>query len=195
MADPFGGTAATANNGSNVIWPHWNYYYINGQGLNGTNMVTAVPTTADVIWVRWQMGLINAPAYVQPPETEAERLAREERMVQTAAEQKERERRKAVAKVRARNTLLAILSKQQREEFEKDGHFLLTVNDRLYRIRPGCRVERLDPVSKKIQSFFCIHPAHTTDVPHEDWAISQKLLLEADEPAFLKLANETRAAA
>jgi len=34
----------------------------------------------------------------------------------------------------------------------------------------------------------------TTDVPHEDWAISQKLLLEADEPAFLKLANETRAA-
>jgi hypothetical protein len=216
MADPFGGTAATANNGSvwyqwnnyygtqttagtsaTNVWPQWNnYYYVHGQGI------TAIPyDTSWIAWVKWQtsvgmgMGNINAPAYVQPPETEAERIRREERVVQAQAEQKERELKKAVAKTRARNTLHSILSKKQREEFERDGAFLLTVNERLYRIRPGCRVERLDLETKKVKSFFCIHPAHTTDVPHEDWAISQKLLLEADEPAFLKLANETRAAA
>ena len=77
---------------------------------------------------------------------------------------------------------------------EKDGAFLLEVNGRLYRIRPGARVERLDPATKALKSYFCIHPELSHGVPYDDWAISQKLLLEADEPAFLKLANETRVA-
>jgi hypothetical protein len=35
----------------------------------------------------------------------------------------------------------------------------------------------------------CIHPYADEWIPEDDWAIAQKLLLEADENEFLRLAN------
>lgn len=108
------------------------------------------------------------------------------------AAQKKAEEERAKARARARQLLVRLLSAKQREQFEKDSSFELEVNDRLYRVKTGARVERLDRKTKKVESYFCIHPAE--HLPWEDVAISQKLLLEADEKEFLRLANETKAA-
>lgn len=158
-----------------TIWYQWNTQFLGGQ-------------------VIYQPVPIPVTMAQQPVETAEQRIAREERELVQKREYEMLVAKKAAAKVRARQTLTSTLSRRQQEEFERDGTFELLVNDRLYRVRPGCRVERLDPKSKAIKSYFCIHPANAHDLPGEDWAISQKLLLEANEAEFLRLANETRVA-
>lgn len=127
----------------------------------------------------------NTPA--MPPETEEQRREREQRDRDNAA--KEATRRK-----RAKEALCVALTKEQQEQLENEKHFELRVNNKLYRIRPGSRVELLDERTKKILRYYCIHPELSHDLPCEDVALSQKLLLEADEHMFLRVANETRAA-
>jgi hypothetical protein len=117
------------------------------------------------------------------PETEEQRLERAIALFEYEARRK-----------RARATLLTVLTAAQRKQFKKHEHFDLQVNGRLYRVRPGRRVERLDPKTKKVESRFCIHPASEHNLPDEDVALSQKLFLESNERDFLRLANETRAA-
>jgi hypothetical protein len=120
------------------------------------------------------------------PETEEQRIEREQRQRDEAA--KENARRE-----RAKQILVSVLTKEQQEQFEKERHFELQVNSRLYRVRPGSRVERLDPKTKQILSYFCIHEEAGHDLPSEDRALGQKLLLEANEQEFLRIANETKA--
>jgi hypothetical protein len=120
------------------------------------------------------------------PETEEQRLEREQRQRDEKAKDDARCKR-------ARETLLSVLNQTQREQLEKTQHFELQVNDRLYRIRPGFRVERLDPKTKKAVAQFCIHPALEHNLPSDDVALSQKLLLEANEIEFLRIANEIKA--
>jgi hypothetical protein len=117
--------------------------------------------------------------------------------VPTAAEIAAEEKRVAAqeaAKERARHLLCSLLDEEQTTQLMKDNSFELQVGDRLYRVRPGCRVERLEKTTKKVESYFCIHPDLAHNVPHYDWAISQKLWLETDEAGFLRIANETKAA-
>lgn len=134
------------------------------------------------------LGTINSYTVVNTgQETEEQRLEREQRY-------RDWEAKEAVRRKRAREILLAALTVEQREQFLQEEHFELQVNGRLYRVRPGRRVERLDPETKTVQSLFCIHPELAHDLPSEDVALSQKLLLEANEPEFLRLANETKAA-
>lgn len=121
------------------------------------------------------------------PETEEQRLEREQRERDFAAKEKARHKR-------ARAALFVALTKCQRRQFAKHEHFELEVNQRLYRVRRGARVERLDPQTKKVLSYFCIHPSHEHELPSEDVALSQKLWLETNEAEFLRVANETRAA-
>ena len=100
------------------------------------------------------------------------------------------EKKRVAAKDRARRLLVSILSDDQRQQYEKENSFELQVNGRFYRIHPGGRVAKLDPVTKKPKSHLCIHPHNAYELPGEDWAVSQKLLLESNEEEFLKLANE-----
>lgn len=120
-------------------------------------------------------------------ETKEQREEREQRERDYAA--KEAVRRKC-----ATEALKSLLDDTQRGQFEKENHFELQVNERLYRITPGTRVQRLNPQTKEVESFFCIHPDHIHGLPAEDVAIGQKLLLEANEAEFLRVANETKAA-
>lgn len=110
-------------------------------------------------------------------------------------EQQKREADERIAAVaKARATLKSVLSKAQQEQLDKHNSFELQVNERIYRVQPGRRVQRLDPATKKVLSEFCIHPTNVYELPNDDTALSQKLLLEANEPEFLRLANETRVA-
>lgn len=122
-----------------------------------------------------------------PAETKRQRVERK------LADRKWR-REYAKRKKRATEALVSVLTDEQRRQFEADKHFELTVNGRVYRVRPGSRVERLDPATKKVASYFCIHPPSEYDLPSEDVALTQKLLLETAEPEFLRIANETKAA-
>jgi hypothetical protein len=120
-------------------------------------------------------------------ETKAQRAKRE-------LEERRWQRKEVARRKRAKAALFLMLTKTQREQLKREQSFELQVNARLYRIRPGSRVERLDPVTKKAESYFCIHPELGHDLPQEDVAIGQKLLLEANEQEFLRIANETKAA-
>ncbi len=120
-------------------------------------------------------------------ETKQERVTRK-------LKERQYRREEAARKARATEALVSVLNEKQREQFTKDRHFELQVNAKLYRIRPGSRVERLDPKTKAVQSYFCIHPPTEHGLPAEDVAIAQKLHLESDETSFLKIANESRAA-
>jgi hypothetical protein len=197
----------TAGTTANAVWYGWNQYYLTGG------------TTAGNVWVQWngdygfgqtQVQTVQMPACQGYAETDEQRVAREEReaAAQAAYQERqkktaearekaayqERQKKTAEAREKAKKTLSSVLSKKQREQYVKEGVFELDVNGRLYRVKPGCRVERLHPETKKVQSYFCIHPHNAHEIPPEDTALSQKLLLEAAEAEFLKLANETRAA-
>jgi len=100
----------------------------------------------------------------------------------------EREKKVAVARVTARKTLRTLLDDHQKEQLEREGLFDLRIDDRIYRVRPGNTVQQLDATGKVLCSF-CIHPYANEWLPEDDHAIAQKLLLEADEGEFLRLAN------
>jgi hypothetical protein len=106
---------------------------------------------------------------------------------QKAQIQKDELRRKARAT--ARKTLLTLLNDRQKEQLAREEVFELRIDDRIYRVRPGNTVQQLDAVGKVLCSF-CIHPYPAEGwIPEDDHAIAQKLLLEADENLFLRLAN------
>lgn len=97
------------------------------------------------------------------------------------------------ARARARLTLLSLLNARQREQLEQGLGFDVTVNNHLYRIRPGNTVQRLDPSGFPLVTL-CVTPASEKGewLPEDDVALTQKLLLEADEEAFLAVAIRGR---
>jgi hypothetical protein len=172
-----------------IVWGGWNQEYFTCQGTT----VEYVTYQAGVVWSNWNVqmfdmgnGITNA-VVVDSPRTREEQEVMQVESNRWQAEEKQK-------KERGRLALVSALERKQREAFEKEGMFELVVNDRLYRIRPGARVERLDKKTRKIQSYFCIHSSYAYPLPSEDIALGQKLLLESNEQEFLRIANETRAA-
>jgi hypothetical protein len=171
-----------------------NYAYLHLQGVPNTYTVQyamAMSASTTVITQAMWLSAVDPGCFgnaitvnyipEQPPLTEEEK-----------ARLKKLDEERAQARARAKKLLMMLLSEQQQEQFEKESSFELEVNERLYRIKTGSRVERLNRETKKVESYFCIHPERY--LPWEDIAVSQKLLLEANEQEFLRLANETRAA-
>ena len=112
------------------------------------------------------------------------RMAREQREWD-AAQARDRERREAVQK-RARELLCRSLTREQRQSLGEHGYFDLNVGGRHYRIRQGTHGNvRLLNGGQEVTSY-CIQP---NGVPTEDAMLAQKLLLETDEPSFLRIAN------
>jgi hypothetical protein len=157
--------------------------------------------TTSITWGRWvqdaQRAAIANMAYAvssqqrAPIETAAQRLARETAEVKRAAEQKAEAERRVKAQRRAKRLLQDCLTKDQRESYEKHGFFDVVVQGKTYRIRQGThgnvKLLGADKEGKvrEVRSF-CIQPG---GVPDEDAMLSQKLLLEANEGEFLRIAN------
>jgi len=197
------GTSAVASNYTPNVWynPNVNALYGYAQtpitsatvnsyvsyqqvyGTLNTATVYAVPitqtyTTGNVVYYG---------DWPQTPETEEEMVARLKRQAEWDEQQKK-------ISARARELLEATLNDEQREQLKREHFFdLETSSGRLYRIKPGRKVERLDPATKKATSLFCIHPNES--LPADDIAVSQKMWLETDEEAFIRTANETKLAA
>lgn len=199
-ANIYGTTAGTRGityQNCNPIWNSWNQGYVTGMT---TNTVTYNAT----VWGNWNQLAQNQYVYGQvvtyPVDTRTEEqiladIAAAKERTRAFQEQQKREADERIAAVaKARATLKSVLSKAQQEQLDKHNSFELQVNERIYRVQPGRRVQRLDPATKKVLSEFCIHPTNVYELPNDDTALSQKLLLEANEPEFLRLANETRVA-
>src|SRR6266566_2762789 len=171
---------------------------VNFYGMVTANYYGTVGVTTVMPLYEWQVFNTGSSAQVFPTLTVASNggisdfcsqlTFTPEELAELERRQKEDEDRRKITKERARQLLCSILNEKQNEQFSKDGTFELEVNGRTYRIRSGRKVERLDH-TKKSEVLFCIHPDLCHELVEEDVAISQKLLLEANEAEFLRLAN------
>lgn len=94
------------------------------------------------------------------------------------------------AQDRAEALLQQFLSPAQREQFARSSAFTVTAKSgRRYSLRRGWagNVFLLDFHDRDVVRL-CLHPE--TTIPRADLLIAQKMLLEADEDAFLRTANK-----
>jgi hypothetical protein len=172
---------ATGTSISNSVWSYWNI---------GTASGVTSQVTASAVWGNWNQQIIvnsiGQANFQMPLETEEQRVAREARAKQYEEETKAKE-------IRAQQLLLSFLTEEQAETWQKEKRFEVVVKGKIYRIKKHERVHLLDE-KKKPTIAYCIHPSSEHGLPAEDVALSQKLLLETDEEAFLRIANATRVA-
>jgi hypothetical protein len=168
--DPGTGSSATAIR----VWQEWN---VPQEARESTRRASAEQREA---WRRME----------QEQRQQEERQQEEETRARWKREAEERAKGKAAADKRAEELLRSCLTLQQQEELDRLNHFHLLVGDRRYRIKRGRtrNIELLDEAGRPIKKL-CAHPGEY--VPDADTMLAQKLMLETDEEAFLKLANHT----
>lgn len=101
------------------------------------------------------------------------------------------EAKRVAAEKRAAVLLESVLSPQECKRLADSGYFVVRGRSGCrYRIRRG-RAGNIDVVDKEgfITARLCAHPVLC--VPDSDTMLAQKLMLEHDEAAFLKVANRT----
>lgn len=170
------------DNGTGDTWMTW------------ASTDTNSSTTIDNTWVLWvdAGGTANAAprVYTAPPRT-AEQIAADEEHAATAAQEvQERAAAQLMAGKRAQRLLAECLTAKQRHDLKRDDAFCVQIGERCYRINRGYsgNVELIE--GDCVRARYCIHPRE--DVPNEDTMLAQKLLLEANEDEFLRVANATR---
>jgi len=143
--------------------------------------------------VRWTPSVVAQ----ETPEQRVERAAREE-LARQARERDAAQRRVFMdtAKSRARKLLLSMLNPMQQKQLDEKNYFDLTVfskdgSQRVYRIEHGYagNVKLLGADGQPVKRY-CIHA--DSRLPNEDQMLAQKLLLEANEEDFLRIANMTQ---
>jgi hypothetical protein len=167
----------------NYIWSTW---------ASGT-AATTYSISSGTIWTAWNT--TSSTTYVQYPiaprqqaaeefeaQRERQRIAREEAI----ARRQERFAAEQAAEFRARELLVANLTPEQRAEFEAGGSFVVvgSKTGKTYRIRKGWENNVRSPEEDGTDTVYCIHPG--IRVPEHDNMLTQKLLLELNEEAFLK---------
>jgi hypothetical protein len=164
-------------------WTQWSY-----ASTCATSAATATWQLYDSVWGVGHVTIEKpqAPAVVSEETRrrfEAERAAHDEQLRQYTREKraKEEESRK-----RARALLMQSLTRDQQRSLEERSYFDLNVGGKHYRIRQGTHGNvRLVQGEQETVSY-CAQP---DDVPAEDAMLAQKLMLETDEAAFLRVAN------
>lgn len=160
----------------------------------------ALTSSATITWPTWSAQLRNGTFYMDAngfsgfreagaPAVMSSRTRRRMRREQRAWERAEadRERKHTEARAKARALLFAGLDRDQIESLEKHRYFDLKVAGRCYRIHQGTHgnVRLLDDAGREV-TLYCAQP---NGVPTEDAMLAQKLLIESDEAAFLRVAN------
>lgn len=139
----------------------------------------------DIVVAYAQVG-IEAPAIISEEtraRMQAEQREYDERMRAATAERQERER---VARARAKALLFRSLTRDQQQSLEDRKYFDMNVGGKTYRIHQGTHGNvRLVQAGQETM-LYCAQP---NNVPVEDAMLAQKLMLETDEQAFLRVAN------
>jgi hypothetical protein len=168
-----------------VVWNAWNSAYT----TTGCCVTVSYGTNAQA-WGAWNQNyqyvyVGNAPATTPAEQAEAQRIA------------KEINERRRQAKEKATLLLMENLDSNQREQFQKAKTFIVHSRDgqRRYQIEYGIagNVKLLREDGKPVTKF-CIHPEDYS-IPVEDVMLAQKLMIEAAEDEFIRIANKTKLAA
>jgi len=141
-------------------------------------------------WAQWQGGIVSARTKKRAAEEEARFRAEAEarrRRYEEECQKATEARRKAEA--RARALLMTSLSPAQRESLEKFRFFDIEIGGKTYRIHQGTHGNVRQVENGREIVTFCAQPE---GVPAEDAMLAQKLMLETDEAAFLRVANARR---
>lgn len=114
---------------------------------------------------------------------ERNRAEIERQRIEMAALQIERD----AANKRAEKLLVENLSLKQAAEYAKSKHIIVHGRHARYRIRQG-RSMNIDVIDRSglVTGRLCAYPSHT--IPDCDTMLAQKLMLETDEDAFLRVA-------
>lgn len=162
-------------------WKHWvtSADCSTTSGVLTLNVNTTACSSATVVWDAWTQRIQsrNVRASVNA------RVSAEERARCVEAERLQR----AVAIGKADKLLVSVLDAVQKQHLAKHEWFLVRgQNGTLYRIRKG-RSMNVDVLDKggKIVETLCAYPG---GVPDGDAMVAQKLMLECDQQAFLRLA-------
>lgn len=171
------GTSATTNE----AWPTW---------------VSTTASTATTIWCAWQDEDSRWPRarQVQPVrETPEQKAAREQQLRRYEEERRKRERLARQAQDRAERLLVAHLDDDQRKEYEAHRRFhVVGADGKRYEVDAQRRMHNVYELNAKGERTLehCIYARG--DVPLADNALAQKLMLETDVSAFVRIANQTR---
>jgi hypothetical protein len=184
-----------------VIWNTATSAATTAPGTNGTvwnywcgNAGSTASTTTTGIWYQWvnnstgnsmpAAANIQQPYYRPEPETAEQKRTREE-------ERRKREEASKAAEEKSKALLLENLNQEQAKQYEKEKKFrLVAPSGKQYEFdctRKMHNIHHIDQSGGK-KTEYCIYL--TGDCPLPDNHLAQKLLLEADEPRFLKIANK-----
>lgn len=185
-------SSSTASTAADDIWSSW-----------ASTSSTAASITNDFqgVWTYWvsegdpirdyvQESLPRP--YMQRPSSEEilrNRIEHERREAEWRAEQARLAREREISEKRAEELLLASITKRQKAQYRKFAWFTVRgASGAQYRIRKG-RIGNVDVVepSGAIVGRLCAHPRD--GVPDCDTMLAQKLMLEVDDAAFLRVAN------
>jgi len=182
------------------VWASW---CASGTVPNVT--ATTIAAVNASIWTQWSRGVseghivhrsvpCGAPAAPVRIATPEEAARDEARLAAYQAEVEAKNKAAIEADARAEKLLIEHLTQAQRECLRANGHFFVEVSGRRYRIdRAGKSGNvRLVDEAGKIKKKYCIHDRWIdadSVLPVSDNLLAQKLLLETDEAAFLRIAN------
>lgn len=152
---------------------------------NTAQIITnATSTSATTIWTSW------AVQHETEEQARSRRRAAKNQAERLEAQYLELQRQGQLAKEKARKLLVEHLSAAQRKTYEEKAYFDVELDGKSYRIHQGTHgnVRLLTPRAGRIVEAvrYCAQP---DGVPAEDAMLAQKLMLETDEAAFLKVAN------
>lgn len=196
---------STTSTGTSAATGDYIYYIVHTGGGTGSTTTCCSPLTSTssvYIYVVPYLdctGTSAVPTLVRQPiaqpqfteeQREQLRLEAEERRRLAAEEQRQRE----VARERAKALLLEHLTHDQRQTFEQNGWFVVEggKSKKQYRISPANHAGNVVEFDgEKPLHRYCAHIPQ--QFPSFDNALAQKLALEVDEDAFLKVANRRAA--
>lgn len=184
---------------TDTIWLAWS-------GTVGAATTTACTNTTASTWTYWcdatnvYHGQLNN--VYQPSElTAEERAARDERNAALAEERRQHALQLEAARKRAKKLLVDNLNRNQRAQLAKHGWFVVKggQSGKKYRINAGAYAgnvyelpEAANDNEPRHVASYCGHIDQHL-VPVEDNALAQKLMLEAAEDEFLRIANRRAA--
>jgi hypothetical protein len=163
---------------TDTIWYDWS----GGTSTAASTITMSTTDTAWRYWVSFHSDEGNRPPQRSAAEIEADRVRRLAAIA--AREVAERE-----AQLRANALLHSLLTDDERALYREQGHVIVRGRHARYRLTGG-RIDVIGP-DGRLAHRLCVHPDRT--LPPPDVIVAQKLWLDHDEDALVRLANRHEA--
>jgi hypothetical protein len=177
-------TVATSTDASGGVWNIW-----------CDSATTTASTSNAVVWYTWNGNAYIAAdqeavqQYVPAPETEEQKQVRLQKQEERRTAEEARKKAEVEAREKAERLLISTLNPVQLRQLKEMDAFIVELETKRYKIRRGYKVIELDKENKQVAQY-CIHPSDY-QIPSADVMLAQKLMLEHNEAAFLRIANRT----